>query len=181
MAIAEKLAVVAALALLGLGGGQALAAQDQAPSDSVRPDVVEQVYQCRQIAEAQERLACYDAAVTELAGAEQRRELMFADRAQVNKTKKGLFGLNLSNLNIFGGGDDKDEIDDITATIVSVGRLDRRWVLVLDDGARWSQADTKTLPRNPKSGMEVKIRRAALGSYLANVDGMNAMRVKRTN
>lgn len=175
MQIAAKFMV--ALGAVALGATSVAVA---APEPD-RPVVVEQVYKCRDIADSAARLACYDAAVVQMADAEQRRDILFADRAQVNKTKKGLFGLNLSNLNIFGGDDDKDEVNDITATIVSVGRVDRRWVLVLDDGARWSQADTKTLPRNPKSGMEVKIRKAALGSYLANVDGMNAMRVKRTN
>lgn len=176
MRIATSMLWLAGVFIIGAGASVALAADEP-----VRPDVVQKVFQCRTMTDAQARLACYDAAVGEMASAEQRRDILFADRAQVNKTKKGLFGLDLSNLNIFGGDDDKDEVNEITGKIVSVGRFDRKWTLVLDDGARWSQIDTKTLPRDPKSGMDIRIRKAALGSFLANIDGMNAMRVKRTN
>lgn len=166
---------VGGAAVIALGAGAAVAADD-----TQRPDVVETVFNCRAIADPEARLACYDSAVAELASAEQRRDILFADREQVKKTKKGLFGLDVSKLNIFSN-DGNDAVDEITTKIVGVRQIDRKWLLVLEDGARWMQIDSKQLPRFPKAGMEIKIRSAALGSYLANIDGMNAIRVKRTN
>lgn len=58
----------------------------------------------------------------------------------------------------------------------SVGRP----VLVLDNGQRWRQVDSTTLPAF-SPGEDVTIRRAAFGSYLATVpdSGRAAVRVRR--
>lgn len=172
--------LVGGAAVIALGAAAAIAADDP-PS---RPAVVDAIYQCRDIVDNQARLACFDARVGEMVAADQRRDLLFADRNQVKKTKKGLFGLDLSNLNIFGNGrdDDADEqVNEITAKIAGLRMINNKLTLVLDDGARWQQIDSRNLPRTAKPGMEIKIRRAALGSYLANIDGMIAIRVRRTN
>ncbi len=171
---------------LGTLGAVALSAASTAAAapEPDRPAVIDQVYKCRDIADAAGRLACYDAAIEQLANAEQRRDILFADREQVQKTKKGLFGLNLGNFNIFGDGrdDDVDEkVNEITAKLVGLRSVDLKMVIILDDGARWQQIDNRILPRTPKPGMEVKIRRAALGSFFANIDGMIGIRVKRIN
>jgi len=172
--------LVGGAAVIALGAAAAIAADDP----PTRPPVVEAIYQCRDIVENQARLACFDARVGEMAEADQRRDILFADRNQVKKTKKGLFGLNLSNLNIFGNGgddDDDEQVNEITAKITGLRMVDRKLTLVLDDGARWQQIDSRNLPCTVKPGMDIKIRRAALGSYLANIDGMIAIRVRRTN
>ena len=53
------------------------------------------------------------------------------------------------------------------------------WRFVLDDGSTWLQTDAIGFRRDPKPGMKIRIRRAAMGSYLANVEGQLAVRVKR--
>lgn len=166
---------VGGAAVIALGAGAAIAADDPP-----RPAVIDAIYQCREIVDSQARLACYDARVGEMAAADQRRDIMFADREQVKQTRKGLFGF--AGIKIFGGGDGDDEqIDEITAKIAGVRIIDRRLSIVLDSGARWEQIDNRILPLDAKPGMEIKIRRAALGSYFANINGMNAIRMKRAN
>jgi hypothetical protein len=70
----------------------------------------------------------------------------------------------------------------IDTSIKSVATTaDGKWVMVLADGARWQQIDSRILARDPKPGMTIGIRRAAMGSFLANVAGQPAMRVRRLN
>lgn len=167
--------LVGGAAVVALGAGAAIAADDPP-----RPAVIDALYKCRDIADTQARLACYDARVGEMAAADQRRDIMFADREQVKQTRRGLFGF--SGIKIFGGGDGKDDqIEEITAKIASIRYIDRNMSILLDDGARWVQTDGHILPLDAKPGMEVKIRRAALGSYFANINGMRAIRVKRSD
>ncbi|TXC73581.1 hypothetical protein FSZ31_02220 [Sphingorhabdus soli] len=169
--------LVGGAAVIALGASAAIATDVPPP----RPAVVDAIYQCRDIVDNQARLACFDARVGEMAAADQRRDIMFADREQVKETRRGLFGF--SGIKIFGGGGDGDDeqIEEITAKIAAVRYIGRNMSILLDDGARWVQTDDRTLPLDAKAGMEIKIRRAALGSYFANINGMRAIRVKRAD
>ena len=55
-----------------------------------------------------------------------------------------------------------------------------RWALTLDDGATWVQTDGAYI-NTPKPGAKVHIKRGALGSYLANVNGGLGFKVRREN
>ena len=73
-----------------------------------------------------------------------------------------------------------EALTEIEATITAA-RPSRTagWRFVLDDGSTWLQTDAIGFRRDPKPGMKIRIRRAAMGSYLANVEGQLAVRVKR--
>jgi hypothetical protein len=185
--------IITATALLA--ASPALAAE---PTRNAPPAVVKSLLDCRAIADATQRLACLDAGVAALAGAVEKRDVVVTDREQVNKARRGLFGLAPSGLKLFGGSsddrkgedrraekdaDDEDRVPDaIEATITAVGAsADGKWRLTLDDGSRWVQTEAKTMRRDPRPGMKIRIRTAAMGGYFANVDGQLAIRVKRVN
>ena len=137
--------------------------------------------QCRGIADPQERLACYDREVAVLAEAVRSSEIRVVDRQQVRRARRSLFGLALPDLNIFGG-DDEDGSSEINTRIRSAVQTgDRRWLFVLEDGARWLQLDNIRITPDPLAGHTIRIRRAAMGSFLANVNGQRAVRVRRQN
>jgi hypothetical protein len=73
------------------------------------------------------------------------------------------------------------ELEELVATAAGVTRTaDGRLRLDLDNGQAWLQADTRRATVNP--GVEVRIRRAAFGSYLlstTNSDRRSALRVRR--
>jgi hypothetical protein len=154
------------------------------------PAVVQKLLDCRALADSAARLACLDAGVAALAGAVESRDVLVADKEDVKKARRGLFGLSLPAFNLFGA--DKDEADEgekkdergalteIEATITAA-RPSRAggWRFVLDDGSTWLQTDQMGFRHDPRPGMKIRIRRAAMGSYLANVDGQTAVRVKR--
>lgn len=151
-------------------------------------EAVQKLLDCRSIEAAEARLACYDAGASTLSAAIERKDVVVADRAQIRKARRSLFGLTLPSFNLFGRGEEEDDKEDreafaeLNSTIKSARkRADRNWVFILEDGAKWVQTDTKNIPRDPRGGMKIRIRRAAVGSFLANVDGQIAVRVQREN
>lgn len=171
---ARRLPFCAAMLLLAT---PALAQDDDEPVKRAAP--VQKIYDCRTIADDAARLACFDASVAELAVAEEKREVTFADKETVKKTRRGLFGFSLPRIGLFGGGAD-EEIKEIEAVVKSAS-VDRsgKYRIVMADGAVWQQIDTTRLPREPRPGQTVKIKVASMGSYFANVDGQRAIRMKR--
>lgn len=161
--------------------GTALVAQEDRLTQS-RPPVFEELVNCRTIADPAARLACYDSKVAAIDEAEKKDELVLADKASMKEARKGLFGFSVPKLKIFGNDGKQDEDFELVAKIASASMANYgKWTIILDDGARWTQIDTTVLRKNPKPGMEVKIRAAAMGSYFANIDGQRAIRMRRVN
>ena len=148
------------------------------------PAVFQAVIDCRAIGDSSARLACYDAKVATLADAQKSADLFVASKDDIRKARRGLFGLSLPRISIFGGDEDDPEdklqVKEIDAVLSGVGGAVGAWALTLDDGATWVQTDgayTKT----PKPGMKVHIKRGALGSYVASVNGGLGFKVRREN
>jgi hypothetical protein len=99
------------------------------------------------------------------------------DRATIRATKRGLFGINLPRLNMFGGNDDV-EVDQIESTISRVSTpRDGLTLFVLVDGSRWKQTDGDfTFPRQ---GQSIIVRKASLGGFIAKVNNGSPIRVMR--
>jgi hypothetical protein len=173
------LLTIAGLASISAPLGGAAWAQERA---QVRAPALQRVVDCRAIAATQQRLACYDREVSALDSAEARRELVVMDRQQVRNTRRSLFGLALPDMGIFGEDADGDDAPaQLESTVRGASRnVNGKWILTLADGARWQQVDSREIAP-PRSGQAVRIRRAGLGSYLANVNGQTAIRVRRIN
>jgi hypothetical protein len=167
-------------ALLIAASAPALAADKEIK----RPEVFDKLVGCRSIPDSAARLACYDAQVARLDEAAAKNEVVVVDRAEVRKARKGLFGLALPDLGgLFKGGGDNEaeEITQIESTIKSVSQNQSgKYVFLLEDGARWVQSDTAGM-RIPKPGMAIKIRKAAMGSYFANIADRPGFKVIRLN
>ena len=170
------------VAILILAGGSQVAwsAETDKKLKLERPALFADLVNCRDIVEAEERLACYDSKVAALDEAQQKEEIIVTDKAAVKEARRGLFGFNLPKIKIFGGGDE-NEVSEIEGTIKSVSRRNGNWLITLEDGARWQQISTGRLALPPKAGMPVRIKKAALGSFLVNIRGQRAIRMKRVN
>lgn len=148
------------------------------------PGVMQQLYECRTIADPVERLACYDARVSAVQNAEAARDIRVVDREQVRETRRGLFGISLGGIGDIFGGDDDDSGDDavnqIEATLSAVERNGSgRLVYTLDNGQVWVQTDSSAPGRSPRAGQAVVVRRASLGSFMISVEGRPGVRVQR--
>lgn len=175
-----KCLISAAAAALLVTPLNAASAQD--PPKEGPPAAFARAVQCRAIPDAQERLACYDREVAALEQAERSNEIRVVNRQQVRATRRTLFGLDLPDFDIFGGGNDEGEaVSEIVSTIRSFSQDGNgKYVFVLADGARWRQTDSRNLIE-PRVGQPIRIRRAAMGSFLANVGRQVAVRVRRVN
>ena len=145
--------------------------------------MLSRVVQCRGLASAEERLACYDREVAAMDQAQASGELVAMDRQQVRRTRRSLFGLGLPNLGIFGDdNEDEEEASRIESTVRSASQNSLgKWIIVIEDGARWLQIDSRSLNFPPRPGQPIRIRRASLGSYFANVNNQTAIRMRRIN
>lgn len=169
----------------------AAAAAAASPALAAEPDTLPEgsplingVTACQAIADPQQRLACFDASVARLKTATEERDVVVLDKEQVRKTRRSLFGFSLPDLpKIFGGGDgdDKDEPEftQLESEIIKARAImPGKWLMVLPDGAAWQYAEINRR-FEPRPGDKILIKRASLGSYMANIDGNNAVRVER--
>lgn len=149
-----------------------------------RAEVFNRLVACRAVADTGERLACYDRQVQVLDAAERAEEVVILDRAQVKEAQRSLFGFSLPKLNLFGHGKGAasgtdESLASIDAVVTSIGRdADNRLIFTIEDGARWHQIDGRP-SLFIKRGMQVTLKRAALGSYFASFRGANSIRVRR--
>ena len=166
-----------AAAALGLSGG---ASAQSATKTS--PAVVNEVLSCRSVSDAAARLACFDRSVSALGEAQTKGDLVTLDRQEVRKTRRSLFGLTLPSLRILGDEDNSEEGQEIETRIVRTAEgPGGKWIFDLAEGGRWAQTDTRNFIVDPKAGQTIKIRRAALGSYTANINNQRGIKVKRIN
>lgn len=164
--------------------GSSAAAQPPVAAD---PAALSALSACRSQVDPEARLACYDREVAALEAAVTDKRVVVMDRDQVRRTRRTLFGLALPNLSLFGDNDegtgDATEEEDVTRLETTIKRVAQNgrgiWSFELEEGGRWSQIDSRNLVRDPKPGSSIVIRRAAMGSYLANIDGQIAIRVRR--
>ncbi|WP_420138275.1 hypothetical protein [Sphingomonas sp.] len=147
---------------------------------------LEPLLSCRSVTETTARLACFDTQAAALYAATQNKQITVVDAAEMKKVRRSLFGFQLPRLNLLArdtaGNDPEKDIDEIQSTIKSAfQRGDGRWVVVLDDDARWVQNDSTTLRFDAKAGDPIRIRKAAMGSYLARINNQTAIRMMREN
>ncbi len=170
-------ALIAAITLCGLAAPTASMAQ----ATSERPAVLNQIVDCRHQTDPAQRLACYDRAVGAFDDAERQGEVVVVDRAQVRETRRGLFGFDLPTMPDFlTRGETQEPLEAIETTLARASQIsESRWTFTLADGSVWRQVDSERVRFRNREGVPVRIRRAALGSYLMVIDNSRAVRVRR--
>ena len=171
----SKLVLAAALVLLACPAWAA-------PSIALqgRADVLKTLSACRAISDAAARLDCYDKASAALDQAEASGDVVIVDRAQARAARRQAFGFNLSALSVFDRALAKDEVNSLTTTASSAYQnAEGKWIIVLEDGARWRQIDDEVLNRAPHAGSAIRIQPASMGSFVMNIDGQPYIRVHR--
>ncbi len=176
----SKWSLVVVAAALMASSSSAVAQDKTGLGGAKTPKIFTDVLECRKIADGQARLACFDKSVGTLATAQQNKDLYVADKAAVQEARKGLFGFSLPKVKLFGDDDMAAEVKSIETTIKAVSQGQKGYVFTLEDGARWAQMDGAYMDR-PKAGSKIRIRRAALGSYMGSIEGRVGFRIERLN
>ncbi len=172
-------AVVAAVAAGALAAaGPASARPPQRPHDAVA-SVITAVTGCVAITDNTARLACFDGATAKLVEATAKGDVKIVDREDIRATRRSLFGFTLPHVAFFKGDDTaEDTPSEIDTTIKSVGNSEYgKFTLTMDDGAVWKT--TEPLPRDPRAGMPVHLKRGALGNYFIRVGAMRSVTAQR--
>jgi hypothetical protein len=170
--------LVSAAALSLLLSGTASAAQKKDQNET--PPQLQRLLACKSVADAAQRLACFDRETTATEVAIQRSDLVAMDRAKIRATRRSLFGFSMPSLGIFGR-DDKDAIKQVDGVVAGVARGMDGFRVSLQDGSRWAQTDGKAIAVEPRVGHKVVVKRGALGSYLMSVAGQPGVKVQRVN
>jgi hypothetical protein len=179
MAKLRVLAMAVAIAAGGLPLSAAALAQ-RGMSDSER---LRRMGECDSITDETRRLSCYDAAVrsgrTSL-GANQQGMLPGLPAAQPRSPKQA-FGMTPGlerDLKI--AAPRTAEAEEITAKVASAAdRGAGLWRITLADGASWQFAEGQHNFQPPRRGEDVRVRKAAMGSYLMYVGKQPSVRVVR--
>ncbi len=172
-----RAAVSAALAAAIALPPMAAEAKDKVDALAI-PAAYQAVVDCKALSDAAARLACYDRAVPAMDKAQRGHDIVVTDRAAIREARRGLFGLSLPRIKLFGGGDGDEEVKEINSTLTAIRSAnDGMPIFVLEDGARWKQ--TEGGPSYAKSGDPIRIRRTAMGGFMANIKGGVGVRVIR--
>jgi hypothetical protein len=148
--------------------------------------VLQGLRDCKAIAAADARLACFDKATAALEAAVDAKDVRIVDRQEIRKARRSLFGFTIPKVALFGGGDDagsddkEEAFSEINTTVagaraVENGRVEIRLV---GEDAVWRTTDPMAWP--PKPGAKIRIRRGTLGNYFISVDGrgVRGMRIR---
>ena len=145
------------------------------------------VYACAGISGAQERLACFDAAVAGLKQAEASGGVTVVTPEQKAAAAKQSFGFaeggaaaQKAQAAAVGAAPPPEQPDVVTVKIIeAVKARDNRHRFTLDNGQVWEQVETdkvqgiKTLPAT------AEIRKASLGSFMMKINDGRSIRVRR--
>lgn len=161
-----------AVAVIVFGAGTLSAAQPQ------QSPAISAIIGCRDQADPQARLRCYDAAAGALATATTSGSIVVLDKEEVRKTRRSLFGFSLPKLPFFTGDKSQDEEqEEIVSQIASARSLRHgMWEMDLGSAGVWRTTEAFRSPKTPKAGDTVKIRAGLLGGYFITVG--NARTVK---
>lgn len=151
----------------------------RSPPNTGTPASVQQLLDCRKLADSAQRLACYDKQAGVISQAITTKELVVIDKARANQAKRSLFGFSVPNFGgLFGGGE--DDIKSIESTVAGVSNnADGGWVLKLADGSVWSQVDDAPLGLPPRRGDKVVVTRGLMGSFYLTLGKQPGFKAKR--
>lgn len=165
------------------------------PASTVSP--LSPIYACAEKTDPVERLACFDTAVASVRAAEARSEIITMDQPRVAAVRREAFGFRIPSLPRFNFGgaaaapstgaaaspaaQAREDIEDAqTFAVARVGRAGDRVAIYLENGNVWHLTEAGELNAPSRPPFNVRIRAAAMGSYMLTVEGRNkGYRVRR--
>jgi len=166
--------------IIGLGALCSPASAQTAAAQEETPDFLADLKTCKDITDNERRLACYDASVGAVVEASDAGEVQIVDQEEVQSTRRGLFGFTLPKNGLFGNDNNDGELRTLESTITRVRGLARNsYIITIDEGSVWRINNAPSRLRPPRSGDEVVLKKAALGSYFIRIAGQTGVKGRR--
>ena len=159
-------------------------AQDNSP--------LQTIYECAEIDDGTERLACYDNAVGRTRQAQEAGEFQTITRQEAEDVQKDAFGFSMPSLPKFrlpsfgNEGDEvkRDDEGDISEVVLVIDRIteDRlgKVFIEFENGQAWRQSDSKRIRVSRKRPPEsATIKRGSFGSFLIKLSTGESFKAKR--
>jgi hypothetical protein len=173
-----------------------VASHAQRAMPTATPSPLSPIYACAEKTDAAERLACFDAAVAAVKAAEARSEIIAMDQPRVAAVRREAFGFRIPSLPRFGFGSgaasagtvaapgaarQRDEdTEEQSFAVARVGSYGGRTAVFLENGGIWQMTEAGEFSAPRTTPFNVRIRSAAMGSYMLQVEGRNkGYRVRR--
>ncbi len=144
------------------------------------------LYDCAEIGDNMQRLACFDKMAASLQLAEEKKEIVTIDAQAAKKIKKEAFGFHLPSLPKLGlptiGADNK--IDSVVLDVKSIGFVHNKYIITFENGQVWEQSGGR-LNYVPKGKLTATIKPKSMGSFVLSlhkgkttVRGLRVRRIK---
>jgi hypothetical protein len=161
----------------------ALAPVILAGSAAAQTAPLDKIYACTGITKADERLACFDAAVSGLKQAEATGGVAVVSKEQIAAAEKQSFGLAAPSLSEVtrsaAPAAAPPELDRVDVTIASVTKRPNNLLrITLSDGQVWEEFDN-SFGRLSGFPLKAEIRKGALGGFMMKVGDKPPVRVRR--
>jgi hypothetical protein len=189
--------VFAATCSISVGAALAQSASNVSP--------LSPIYACAEKTDPTQRLACFDAAVAQVKAAESRSEIIALDQPRVAAVRREAFGFRIPSLPKFGFGGGAaasgtsnaaagtpsaqqastsnvrdEDIEEQTFAVSRVSAATGRATIYLENGNIWQLTESGEFNAPSRTPYNVRIRSAAMGSYILQVEGRNkGYRVRR--
>jgi hypothetical protein len=155
------------------------------------------IYACADKTDPVARLACFDAAVAAVKAAEARSDIIAIDKPRAEAVRREAFGFRIPSLPRFGLGgagatgaaatgaaspsrEREPQIEEQTFAVARVGTSGGRPAVFLENGGIWQIIESGEFNAPNRTPFNVRIRSAAMGSYILQVEGRNkGYRVRR--
>ena len=136
------------------------------------------IYACADMPKADERLACFDAAVAGLKQAAASGDVAVVSREQVAEAERQAFGLARPSVAEVAGAA-QPALDRVEVTIASFNKQSNGLLrYTLSDGQVWEEFD-KSLGKLREIPAKAEIRKGLLGAFMMKVEGRPLVRVRR--
>ncbi len=169
----------------GLVAGTGAVAESPAYAQSAAPvqpsEVVAGLKSCRDIADEDQRLACYDTKVDAIVAASDAGEVTIVGREEVVRTRRQLFGFNVPNIGIFKSDDTDSEASELLETSITSARQlsAKSWRFTTAEGAVWEINNAPGRLVSIKAGDAVEFKKASLGFFFIRINGQLGVKGKR--
>jgi hypothetical protein len=156
------------------------AAAPASGQDGGAPPAIQALEACSAIEGAEEKAACYDAALAALKGEIEEGATIAVTREQVEEAQRESVGLEHARLPGGLTGAPPEAPKGLTLRVVSFGATaDGRLTFVTDTGQRWSQVEARRIRLLPDPPLDAELKPGMGNTFFVSLGGRDAGRMRR--